>query len=49
MGLLSAAIAVIAFVRYRERENVALTRNTALARELRALADGDEVLSLIHI
>ena len=43
LGLLSAAIAVIAFVRYRERENVALTRNTALARELRALADGDEV------
>lgn len=43
LGLLSAAIAVIAFVRYRERESASLTRNTALARELRALADDDEV------
>ena len=43
LGLLAAAIAVVAFVRYRERENASLTRSAGLARELRALAADDEV------
>ncbi|MEE3851604.1 hypothetical protein VZC37_14765 [Gordonia sp. LSe1-13] len=43
LGLLAAAIAVIAFVRYRQGETATLQRDAALARELRELAGGDEV------
>ena len=43
LGLLAAAIGVIAFVRYRERETTSLQRDVTLARELRDLAGGDDV------
>lgn len=42
-GLIAAAIAVVAFVRYRERESVTLTRQTELATKLRELAGDDDV------
>lgn len=43
LGLLAAAIGVIAFVRYRERETASLQRDVTVARELRELAAGDDV------
>ncbi|NDZ92640.1 hypothetical protein G3I13_20855 [Streptomyces sp. SID6673] len=43
LGLLAAAVSVIAFVRYRERETTTLQRDVALARELRDLAGGDDI------
>lgn len=43
LGLLAAAIGVIAFVRYRERETASLQRDVTVARELRELAAGDYV------
>nr|WP_202422668.1 hypothetical protein [Gordonia sp. SID5947] len=43
MGLLAAAVSVIAFVRYRAQETTTLQRDVALARELRDLAGGDDV------
>ncbi|MFW0786541.1 hypothetical protein AAFP35_18755 [Gordonia sp. CPCC 206044] len=43
LGLIAAALGVIAFVRYRERETVTLRRDVGLARELRELAGADEV------
>ncbi|AZG47395.1 hypothetical protein D7316_04004 [Gordonia insulae] len=43
LGLLAAALGVIAFVRYRERETASMQRDVTLARELRELAGGDDV------
>lgn len=43
LGLIAAAVGVIAFVRYRERETTALRHDADLARELRDLAHGDDV------
>ena len=43
LGLLAAAVGVIAFVRYRQHETATLQRDVTLARELRELAGTDEV------
>jgi hypothetical protein len=43
LGLLAAAIGVVAFVRYRERETASLHSDVTVARELRELAAGDDV------
>ncbi len=43
LGLVAAAIGVIAFVRYRGRETAMLRGDVALARDLRELAGDDEV------
>lgn len=43
LGLIAAALAVIAYVRYREREVTALSKGAALARELRELGTDDPV------
>ncbi|MXP23770.1 hypothetical protein GIY30_20745 [Gordonia sp. HNM0687] len=43
LGLLAAAIGVVAFVRYRQRETATLQHDVALARDLRDLAGTDEV------
>ena len=43
LGLLSAAIATIAYVRYRQHESAGLLRDVELARGLRELANDDPV------
>lgn len=43
LGLIAAVIAIVAFVRYRERETAVLRRDAGLATELRALAGDDAV------
>lgn len=43
LGLLAAALATVAYVKYRQRESAALLREVELARGLRGLADGDPV------
>ena len=43
LGLLAAALATVAYVRYRQREWSSLLREVELARGLRDLADGDAV------
>lgn len=43
LGLLSAVLTTLAYVRYRQRESSSLLRNVELARGLRELADGDPV------
>ena len=43
LGLLAAALGVVAYVRYRSRETVSLGRDVDLARSLRELAGDDEV------
>ncbi|GAA4742150.1 hypothetical protein GCM10023217_08120 [Gordonia alkaliphila] len=43
LGLVSAVLATVAYVRYRQRESSSLLRNVELARGLRELADGDPV------
>ncbi|MFZ2510829.1 MAG: hypothetical protein WAW85_07045 [Gordonia sp. (in: high G+C Gram-positive bacteria)] len=42
-ALLAAAIATIAYVRYRQRESAAMLRDVELARGLRELANDDAV------
>lgn len=42
-GLIAAAVATIAYVRYRQRESAAMLREVELARGLRDLASGDAV------
>lgn len=41
--MIAAAVAVVAYVRYRDRETTTLGAGTELARELRSLAAGDPV------
>lgn len=43
LGLLAAAFATVAYVRYRQRESSSLLRDVELARGLRELAGGDAV------
>ncbi|GAC58164.1 hypothetical protein GOHSU_31_00250 [Gordonia hirsuta DSM 44140 = NBRC 16056] len=43
LGLLAAAVATIAYVRYRQRESAAMMRQVDLARGLRDLAGADPV------
>lgn len=42
-GLIAAAVATIAYVRYRQRESAAMLREVELARGLRDLASDDAV------
>ncbi|MFZ2242022.1 MAG: hypothetical protein WAV90_21095, partial [Gordonia amarae] len=43
LGLIAAAVAVVAYVHYRDKETARLGTGAELARELRSLAGGDPV------
>ncbi|HMS77713.1 hypothetical protein [Gordonia sp. (in: high G+C Gram-positive bacteria)] len=43
LGLIAAAVAVVAYVHYRDRETARLGTGAELARELRSLSGGDPV------